>query len=80
MQDHKEPEIFIKQFRGIFKKIIAINITNEMKISNKEKLRNIAVKNNINCTVAPSFQAAIKKITNKKRKIITVFGSLYLVG
>ena len=40
----------------------------------------IANKNGLKCETAKNFQEAIRKISNKKEKIIVVFGSLYLAG
>ena len=80
MQDHKQPEIFIKQFEGLFKKIITVDIDNELKINNREKLKSIAIKNNIKSETSPNFKAALKILSTKKKKVITIFGSLYLIG
>ncbi len=80
MTKNKEPHKFIKQFRGIFKKIITIPIENESAALSNKILFRIAKKNNNNVEISKSFEEAVKKITSRKRKIICVFGSLYLCG
>ena len=80
MQKHKNPDLFIKQFRGVFKKIIAVKIPDEPNACNPYKIKKIANKFNIKCDVAPNIKFAIKKLSSKKRKIIVSFGSLYLIG
>ena len=80
MTKNKEPHKFIKQFRGIFKKIITIPIENESAALSNKLLFRKAKKNNNNVEISKSFEEAVKKITSRKRKIICVFGSLYLCG
>ena len=80
MQKHKFPELFIKQFKGIFKKIIAVKIPDEPNSCKPQQLKQIANKFNINCDVAPNIESAIKLLSNKKPKVIASFGSLYLIG
>ena len=80
MTKNKEPNKFIKQFKGIFKKIITVPIENEeASLSNKE-LYKIAKKNNFIAETSNNLNQALKKITSKKKKIICIFGSLYLCG
>ena len=81
MTKNKEPEKFIKQFKGIFKKIITIQIENDTSasISNK-RLFNIAKDNNFTTLISSNFEDALKKISSQERKVICVFGSLYLCG
>ena len=80
MQKHKHPDLFIKQFRKIFKKIIAVKIPDELNACKPHYLKNIANRSGIKCNVAPSIESAIKQLSNKKPKVIVSFGSLYLVG
>ena len=80
MTKNKDPDRFIKQFKGIFKKIITIPIENEPASLSNHLLFKIAKKNNYNSEVSRSFEAAIKKITSREKKIICIFGSLYLCG
>jgi folylpolyglutamate synthase/dihydropteroate synthase len=80
MQKHKHPELFIKQFKGIFKKIITVKIPDETNSCEPLRLKQIANRSGIKCDVAPSIESAIKLLSNKKPKVITFFGSLYLIG
>ena len=80
MTKNKDPDKFIKQFKGIFKKIIIIPIENESASLSSKLLFEIAKKNSFNSKIAINFEEAIKNITSKERKIICVFGSLYLCG
>jgi len=80
MTKNKDPNRFIKQFKGIFKKIITIPIENESAALSNKLLVKIAKKNNYNSETSKSFEEALKKINSKEKKIICVFGSLYLCG
>jgi len=80
MQKNRKPEIFIKNFKGLFEKIITVNVPGESNFCNPQKLKKIAHREGISCATASSVQLAIKKLSNKKNKIIICFGSLYLVG
>ena len=80
MQTNKHPEQFIKYFKGIFKKIIAVKIPDEPNACNPQKLQKIANRLNIKCSTASSIPAAIQQLSENKEKVITCFGSLYLAG
>ena len=80
MTKNKDPNKFIKQFKGIFRKIITIPIENESAALSNQLLFKIAKKNNYNSETSKSFEEALKKITSKERKVICIFGSLYLCG
>ncbi len=80
MTKNKDPDRFIKQFKGIFRKIITIPIENEPAALSNQLLFKIAKKNNYNSETSKSFEEALKKITSKERKVICIFGSLYLCG
>jgi len=80
MQKHKHPELFIKQFKRIFKKIIVVKIPDEPNSCKPYHLKDIANQSGINCDVASSIKSAIKQLSNKKPKVIASFGSLYLIG
>ena len=80
MQKHKHPELFIKQFKRIFKKVIVVRIPDEPNSCKPCHLKDIANQSGINCDVAPSIKSAIKQLSNKKPKVIASFGSLYLIG
>jgi dihydrofolate synthase/folylpolyglutamate synthase len=80
MMKNKEPDIFIKQFKEIFKKIITIPIENEKGSMPAQELSRIALKNKFNVEKANTFNEAIKKISSKEKKLIVCFGSLYNAG
>ena len=80
MMKNKEPNLFIKQFKHIFKKIITIPIENESGSMKANDLYRLAIKNKLNVEKASNFNEAIKKISSKEKKVIVCFGSLYNVG
>ena len=80
MMKNKEPDLFIKQFKGIFKKIITIPIENEQNCMSAKDLETIAKKNQFNVNKANNFSEAINNITSSDKKLIICIGSLYNVG
>jgi dihydrofolate synthase / folylpolyglutamate synthase len=80
MMKNKEPDIFIKQFKNTFKKIITVPIENEQASMSAKELSLIALKNKFNVEKANTFNEAIKKISSNERKLIVCFGSLYNIG
>jgi len=80
MMKNKEPDLFIKQFRGIFRKIITIPIENEKNCMSAKDLEVIAKKNQFNVEKANNFNEAIRKTTSKDKKLIICVGSLYNAG
>ncbi len=80
MMKNKEPDLFIKQFKGIFKKIITIPIENEKNCMSAKDLKSIAQKNHFNVDAAKNLDDAIKKISSRDKKLIICLGSLYNVG
>jgi len=80
MMKNKEPDLFIKQLKGILKKIITIPIENEKNCMSAKDLEIIAKKNQFNVDKANNFNEAIRKITSKDKKLIICIGSLYNVG
>ena len=80
MTKNKDPDNFIKNFRGLFKKIYTVPIENESASLSNKFLFKIAKKNKFKTELSSNFQAAIKKISSKHKKIICIFGSLYLCG
>ena len=80
MMKNKEPHLFIKQFKGILKKIVTIPIENEKNCMSAKDLEIIAKKNQFNVDEADNFNEAIGKITSKDKKLIICIGSLYNVG
>ena len=80
MMKNKEPDLFINQFKGIFKKIITIPIENEKNCISAKALKSIAQKNYSNAEAAKNLDDAIKKISSRGKKLIVCLGSLYNVG
>ena len=80
MMKNKEPHLFIKQFKGIFKKVITIPIENEKNCISANDLKTIAKKNKLNADKATNFNEAIKKISSSEKKLISCIGSLYNLG
>ena len=80
MMKNKEPNLFIKQLKSVFKKIVTIPIENEQASMKSKELSQIALNNKLNVEKANSFNEALKKISSKEKKLIVCFGSLYNVG
>ena len=80
MTKNKDPNRFISKFKGLFKKVIVVPIQNEPASLSNKVLYKIAKRNNFNTELANNFELAIKKISSKQKKIICIFGSLYLCG
>ena len=78
MMKNKEPDLFIKQLKGIFRKIITIPIENEKNCMSAKDLEIIAKKNQFNVIKANNFNEAINYITSSDKKLIICIGSLYL--
>ena len=80
MMKNKEPDLFIKQLKGSFKKIVTIPIENEQSSMKSIELYKIALKNKFNVKYKNTFEEALKSISSDEKKIIVCFGSLYNVG
>ena len=80
MQKNKLPNNFLKNFNGIFKKIVTIKIPNEPNSCSADQLKLIALKQKYEVKTANNFKEALKKITSNKPKVICFMGSLYLIG
>ena len=80
MMKNKEPDLFIKKFKGIFKQIITIPIENEKNSMSAVDLKIIAKKNHFNVDTAKNFDEGIEKISSANKKLIICLGSLYNVG
>ena len=80
MTKNKEPDLFIKQFKGVFKKVVTMPIENEFNSVSSNELYKIAVKNKFKVEKSNNFFEALKKISSKEEKIIVCFGSLYNCG
>ena len=80
MQKNKFPHQFLKNFNGIFKKIVTFKIENEPNAMGSKELKKIANKLGYETVDAKNFKEGLKIISSKSKKIILVFGSLYGVG
>ena len=79
MSKNKNPEEFIKNFKNIFDKLFIIPLMDGSNIATSE-LYFAAKKYNLKVKVVKNIKSAIKQSSNKEKKIICVFGSLYLCG
>ena len=77
---NKSPNENIKNFKGIFKKLITIKIPNETNALSASELKKIGLKNRFDTEESKNIKDALNKIPNSKRNLIVIFGSLYLVG
>ena len=80
MTKNKDSNKFIKKFKGIFKKIITVPIENETVAVSNSLLFKIAKNNNFKTEMSNNLDEAFKKITSEEKKVICIFGSLYLCG
>tara|TARA_B100000963_G_scaffold361731_1_gene399054 strand:+ start:5082 stop:6347 length:1266 start_codon:yes stop_codon:yes gene_type:complete len=80
MSENKNPEKFIKNFKGIFQKVIAVPIDNIDNSVKTNTLVEILKKNNFKNDTAKNINQAIMKLSSKEKKVICIFGSLYLCG
>ncbi len=80
MTKNKDPDLFIKQLKGVFKKIVAMPIENEFNSVSANKLYKIAIKNKFKAEKSDNFTEALKKIRSNEKKLIVCFGSLYNCG
>ena len=80
MQKNKFPSDFLKNFKGIFKKVVTIKIPNEKNACSAENLKSIAAKQKYSVEKASNYKEALKKISTKRPKIICFMGSLYFIG
>ena len=80
MTKKKEPDLFIKQLKGLFKKIVTMPIENEYNSVSANELYKIAIKNKFISEKSKNFTDALKKISSREKKLIVCFGSLYNCG
>ncbi len=80
MTKNKEPDLFIKQLKGVFKKVVTMPIENEFNSVSAHELYKIAIKNKLKSEKSDSFTEALKKISSNEKKLIVCFGSLYNCG
>ena len=80
MLKNKKPNQLIKNFKGIFKEIITVKIPNEPSAMSSFDLRRIAERNGFQTIESKNIKEALKKISTNEKKVVCIFGSLYLVG
>ncbi len=80
MTKNKDPDLFIKQLKGVFKKIITMPIDNEVNSVSAQELYKVATENKFNVEKSDNFAQALKKISSNEKKLIVCFGSLYNCG
>jgi len=80
MTKNKDPDLFIKQLKGVFKKIVTMPIDNEVNSVSAQELYKVATENKFNVEKSDNFAQALKKISSKEKKLIVCFGSLYNCG
>ena len=80
MTKNKEPDLFIKQLKGVFKKVVTMPIENEKNSVPAYDLYKVATKNRFKAEKSNNFTEAVRKISSKERKLIVCFGSLYNCG
>ncbi len=80
MSKNKEPDLFIKQLKGVFKKIVTMPIENEFNSVSSNELYKVAFKNKFKVEKSNNLKEALKKISSKEKKLIVCFGSLYNCG
>ena len=80
MTKNKEPDLFIKQLKDVFKKVVTMPIENDFSSASANELYKVAVKNKFKAEKSNNFTEALKKISSKEKKLIVCFGSLYNCG
>ena len=80
MSKKKQPDLFIKQLKGVFKKIVTMPIENESNSVSANERYKVAVKNKFVSEKSKNFEEALKKISSEEKKLIVCFGSLYNCG
>ena len=77
---NKNPDKLVKNFKNIFKKIVTVKIPNETNAMSAFELSKIAKRNSFQAIQSKNLEDALKKISSNERKIIVIWGSLYLAG
>ena len=77
---NKNPEKLIKNFKGIFRKLVTTKIPDEPNSSDPNELKKIAVENSFNSISSSNIHQALNNIPKKERCVVVIFGSLYLSG
>ena len=77
---NKKPERLIKNFKGIFKKVITIKIPDEPNALSSKILLGIVKKNGFDGKNSKNIKEALKQFPKNEKKLIVIFGSIYLAG
>ena len=72
MTKNKEPDLFIKQFKGVFKKVVTMPIENEFNSVSSNELYKIAVKNKFKVEKSNNFKEALRTMNQKKLGIVVI--------
>ena len=68
MQKNKFPKEFLKEFKGIFKKIVTVKIPNEPNSCDANELKSIAIKQGYKVETTIGIKEALKIISSKEKK------------
>ena len=77
---NKNPDKLMKNFKGVFKKIVTFKIPEEPNSITSSDLKKIAEKNGFKVLEAKNIKDALKKISSNEKKIIVLWGSTYGAG
>ena len=77
---NKENYLILKQFKKTFKNLYFVPIENQKNFVHPKKMLDISKKFLKGVYIADNIFDAIKKISSREKKLICVFGSLYLIG
>ena len=80
MMKNKQPDLFIRNLRGVFKKIYTVPIENEKGSLKAKELHKIVLNNKIKSEYCKNFNEALSKISSKETKTVVALGSLYQIG
>ncbi len=80
MQKNKFPEEFLREFKGIFKKIVTVKIPDEPNSCSADELKSIATRQDYKVEKASNYKEALNRITSNEPKVICFMGSLYFIG
>ncbi len=79
LMKNRYPEKYVKHLK-CFKKVISIKIPNEPNSCSSQMLKKIANKHGIMCDTAQNIHLAIKTLSSREPKCISIIGSLYTAG
>ena len=77
---NKNPDKLIKNFKGIFKKLVTFKIPEEPNALSSYDLKKISEKQGFKAVEAKNIKDALKIVSSKEKKIIVLWGSTYGAG